>query len=63
MKGYKKKLKRHKDAVLTIHSPKGFEGGLLVSGSADHSIRSNHSIILTSASSVGLAQEEDLKQN
>lgn len=23
-----------------IHSPKGFEGGLLVSGSADHSIRS-----------------------
>lgn len=26
---------------MTIHSPKGFEGGLLVSGSADHSIRSN----------------------
>jgi len=40
VKAYKKKLKRHKDAVLTIHSPKGFEGGLLVSGSADHSIRS-----------------------
>jgi hypothetical protein len=33
-------LKRQKDAILTIFSPKGFEGGLLVSGSADHSIRS-----------------------
>jgi F-box and WD-40 domain protein 1/11/F-box/WD-40 domain protein 7 len=38
-KAYKKKLKRHKDAVLSLYSPKGMDGGLLVSGSADHSIR------------------------
>lgn len=35
VKAYKKKLKRHKDAVLTIHSPNGIDGGILLSGSAD----------------------------
>lgn len=62
MKAYKKKLKRHKDAVLTIHSPKGIEGGLLVSGSADHSIRSN--FIYRSKSiydSLGFIKEKDFK--
>lgn len=34
--------------MLTIHSPKGFEGGLLVSGSADHSIRSIITLTLNS---------------
>lgn len=39
VKAYKKKLKRHKDAVLTIHSPKGIDGGILLSGSADNLIK------------------------
>jgi len=38
-KAYKKKLKRHKDSVISLYSPKGIDGGLLISGSADHSIR------------------------
>lgn len=39
VKAYKKKLKRHKDAVLTIHSPAGIDGGILLSGSADNCIK------------------------
>lgn len=39
VKAYKKKLKRHKDAVLTIHSPNGIDGGILLSGSADDCIK------------------------
>ena len=39
-KGYKTKIKRHKDAVLSIHSVDGREGELLISGSADHTVRS-----------------------
>lgn len=29
---------------MSIYSPKGIEGGILVSGSADHEIRSNRSL-------------------
>lgn len=39
-KGYKTKIKRHKDAVLSIHSVDGIQGELLISGSADHTVRS-----------------------
>ena len=39
VKAYKKKLKRHKDAVLTIHSPDGIDGEILLSGSADDCIK------------------------
>ncbi|CAI2372944.1 unnamed protein product [Moneuplotes crassus] len=39
VKAYKKKLKRNKDAVLTIHSPKGIDDGIIVSGSADDCIK------------------------
>ena len=39
-KGYKTKLKRHKDAVLVIHSVDGINGEFLMSGSADHTVRS-----------------------
>ena len=39
-KGYKKKIKRHRDAILNIYSVDGKEGELLISGSADHSVRS-----------------------
>ena len=42
MKVYKKKLKRHNDQIMSIYSPLGIEGGILVSGSADHEIRSNY---------------------
>lgn len=41
-KAYKSKLKRHKDAVLSIHSVDGIEGKFLISGSADHSVRSKY---------------------
>ena len=40
VKVFKKKLKRHNDQVMSIYSPKGIEGGILISGSADHEIRS-----------------------
>lgn len=36
-KGYKKKLKRHKDAVLCISAADG--GAEIISGSADNTIR------------------------
>ena len=39
-KAYKMKLKRHKDAVLSIYSQDGKNGQYLVSGSADHTVRS-----------------------
>ncbi len=38
-KGYKTKIKRHKDAVLSIHSVDGLEGQILITGSADHTVR------------------------
>jgi len=38
-KGYKSKIKRHKDAVLTLHSVDGLHGDYLISGSADHTVR------------------------
>ena len=38
-KGYKTKIKRHKDAVLSIYSVEGINGELLISGSADHTVR------------------------
>lgn len=37
--GFKNKLKRHKDAVLHLHSIDGADGSILISGSADHSVR------------------------
>ena len=39
-KGYKSKIKRHRDAVLSIYSVDGPNGDMLISGSADHSVRS-----------------------
>ena len=39
-KGYKVKIKRHRDAVLSIHSVDGRNGEMLISGSADHTVRS-----------------------
>ena len=39
VKGYKSKIKRHKDAVLKIHSMQGIGGDMLISGSADHTVR------------------------
>lgn len=41
-KAYKTKLKRHKDAVLDIHSVDGIDGQFLISGSADHTVRSKY---------------------
>ena len=38
-KGCKFKLKRHRDAVLALHSSDGVEGDFLISGSADHTVR------------------------
>lgn len=38
-KGYKTKIKRHRDAILSIYSLDGIDGDLLISGSADHSVR------------------------
>ena len=50
--------------MLTIHSLKGFEGGLLISGSADHSIRSIQSLKKANLPySLGLAKEENFKQD
>ena len=38
-KAYKLKIKRHKDAVLSLYSQDGINGSHLVSGSADHTCR------------------------
>ena len=38
-KAYKQKLKRHKDAVLSLHSQDGIDGQFLISGSADNTCR------------------------
>lgn len=38
-KGWKHKLKRHKDAILAIHSIDGIDSRFLMSGSADHTVR------------------------
>lgn len=38
VRNFKKRLKRNGDAVLSLHSPKGIEGGILVSGSGDSMI-------------------------
>lgn len=43
-KAYKTRLKRHKDAVLAIHSVDGIEGQYLISGSADHTVRSKFNL-------------------
>lgn len=43
-KAYKSKLKRHKDAVLNLHSIDGINGQFLVSGSADHTVRSKSAL-------------------
>jgi len=39
-KAYKTKLKRHKDSVLALYSDTGIDSQFLLSGSADHSVRS-----------------------
>ena len=38
-KSYKMKIKRHKDAILKLQSVDGIAGNLLISGSADHTVR------------------------
>ena len=38
-KGWKSKLKRHKDAILALHSVDGVDGKMMMSGSADHCVR------------------------
>ena len=45
-KAYKLKLKRHKDAVLSIYSQDGINGQFLISGSADHTCRSKYNFNL-----------------
>ena len=47
---------------MSIYSPLGIEGGILVSGSADHEIRSKYSINLIYKNRVASRKEEDLKQ-
>jgi hypothetical protein len=39
VKGYKNKIKRHRDAILKLHSVDGDDSELLISGSADHTVR------------------------
>jgi hypothetical protein len=46
---------------MSIYSPKGIEGGILVSGSADHEIRSNG--ISYKKYRLALGKEEDLIEN
>jgi hypothetical protein len=43
-KAYKMKFKRHKDAVLAIHSVDGVDGDFLITGSADHTVRCKYII-------------------
>jgi len=38
VRNFKKRLKRNGDAVLTLHSPTGIDGHMLVSGSGDSMI-------------------------
>jgi hypothetical protein len=40
VKAYKRKIKRHEDAILAIQSVDGIAGNYLISGSADHTVRS-----------------------
>ncbi len=39
MKQYRRKLRKHNDAILCLYSPNGLQGGKLISGSADHTFR------------------------
>lgn len=43
-KGYSRKIKRHRDAVLALHSVDGLAGEFLISGSADHTCRSKFTL-------------------
>ena len=64
VKVYKKKLKRHNDQVMSIYSPKGIEGGILVSGSADHEIRSKKfKDCKMGCTRLASCQEEDISQD
>lgn len=47
---------------MSIYSPKGIEGGILISGSADHEIRSKLKIYLK-VNRLASCEKEDLKQN
>ena len=38
-KPYVQRLKRHKDAILSLHAITGHDGPLLISGSADEKLR------------------------
>jgi WD40 repeat protein len=57
-------LKRHKDAVLAIHSVDGIEGRFLMSGSADHTVRlwDLQGLKLTKRIEVARPLESDLYQ-
>jgi hypothetical protein len=46
---------------MSIYSPKGIEGGILVSGSADHEIRSKTKGFISYR--LALGKEEDLVKN
>jgi len=39
VKPYKRKLRRHGDAIINLFSPGGVMGGKLISGSADNNFR------------------------
>ena len=47
VKGYKNKIKRHRDAILKLHSVDGDDSELLISGSADHTVRGKLEYFLT----------------
>ena len=55
-KGYKQKLKRHKDAVLIIHSVDGMNGDFLMSGSADHTVRRKYHPITVNFNQYGTSE-------
>ena len=46
-KAYKTKIKRHKDAVITLYSKEGIEGEFLTSASSDQTVRSKYLIALS----------------
>jgi len=39
VKPYKRKLRRHNDAIVALYSPNGIQGSKLISGSADQTFR------------------------
>ena len=58
-KPYLMRLKRHQDAILALHSPKGIEGTLVVSGSADEKLRIWEMKEKTISKSIGFGRPPD----